>query len=345
MKHGFKSLIVLLVLLIAPGPIFASSKLSKTVLEKPSPLAVLPISIKANRIHVIVDQSGLELEMLLDTGATGTVFLESEKLPATRFNLGEQVGVSFPALNQTAMSSRISGLSLKLGLLTLPTQNGLYIRKDQKITKKLGSNFDGILGRDFFLSYTLEFDPQLRELRLYKRLTDLRPYYAISHQIRMNDGLPHIRYISKLPWERHASQKELLLDTGYPGHVVIWNGRKFRRSMGVHMPLLKTGMLTLGTVDFGDLKFVNTPIFVSGRTPEHLSKREGIIGASLLNQFRHVIDFSNRYVLVAPLYDKQGNPLQFVDGRIYTPANERYFFRLFDSSTDSKSDFSFHVQD
>ena len=49
-------------------------------------------------------------------------------------------------------------------------------------------------------------------------------------------------------------------------------------------------------------------------------------------------------VLMKPIYAEDGTPMQFIDGQIYTPANEKYIIRLFGYKHQSAEDFTFHIQ-
>lgn len=343
----FAAFLTLLYLCVSqPLPLDASSvpPVSKSAFDAvPAPISVLPVTIEANRIHFTAMVSGKPLIFLLDTGSTTSVVFESASLPAEMFNLGPTVKVAFPALNRTAQSQRIHNLKLDLSGISFDATDSVFMNQNEKVNLHLDRNYDGIVGQEFFRTFTVEIDPQTLTLSLYPTGTDLAKYYQIGHKVRMSDGLPHIRHRSKMPWEQRASPKDLLLDTGYPGHVVIWDRRQFRAAFGFYTSHQKSGILTLGTLTFGNLSFVNTPIFVSGKIPKNLTKRDGIFGASLLNQFKHVIDFENKQILIRPLYHANGAPMQFVDGQIYTPANEKYVLRLYEDHNRRNGDFTFQI--
>ena len=71
------------------------------------------------------------------------------------------------------------------------------------------------------------------------------------------------------------------------------------------------------------------PIFIASNVPSQSEERDGLIGASILSQYRHVIDFHGERLLLSPLVDDDGEPVQIIDGAVYTPNNEDFKVKFF----------------
>ena len=89
------------------------------------------------------------------------------------------------------------------------------------------------------------------------------------------------------------------------------------------------GVLTAANVEFGELYFENMPVFIASAVPDQSEDRDGLIGASILAQYRHVIDFQRERLLMSAVVDEEGEPIQIIDGAIYTPNNEDFLVKFF----------------
>lgn len=143
----------------------------------------------------------------------------------------------------------------------------------------------------------------------------------------MKDSAPHIRFRTRLPWEKNHSLKELLLDTGYPGAMVIWNRRQFIDAAGTSKIDKyrdeNKGIVTLADFRIGGLYFENVPLFVAPVVPTQAYERDGLLGSNILIQFHHVIDFGSKRLLLSS-GRKYKHP---VDGTFYTPNNENFIVK------------------
>ena len=149
----------------------------------------------------------------------------------------------------------------------------------------------------------------------------------------MEGHTPHIRFFSHMPWEPRPTSKAMLLDTGYPGSMVLWSNKHYRQALRNGQTIRKhedsAGIVSHIKLKFGDLDFENIPVFIAKSVPNQSLKRDGLIGASLLAQYRHVIDFAQAQLHMSPILGSGGNPLQIIDGLIYTPNNENFDLKTF----------------
>lgn len=300
---------------------------------KPSPLAIFPIKIVDNRTHILFDGPNGKRSFLLDTGATSSVFFESNNVPESAYDDSDETQIRFPAVNKSVTGKRISTYTLRSGDATFESRGGVLLSDDKSLKNALEAEFSGIIGQELFTRYVVEIDPENEEMRLYENGTDLRDEHEIEHYLRMEGRTPYITFRSRLPWEKSVSRKNMLLDSGYPGGMVLWNRKHYMMVTSLsernHLEKENMGVLTAATIKFGSLKFESMPIFIASSIPDQAQGRDGLIGASILSQYRYVIDFSTRRLLMTPILDEEGDPIQIVDGAVYTPNNEDFLVKFF----------------
>ena len=320
------------ILLLATSPLPAASASEKSK-HKPTPVVELPISVINNRIQFELMAGDTPLTLLLDTGATSSIYFQSDKLTAIAPELAGEATISFPAINRSVVGKRIKALALRAGDFEFISRGGLLIGGDAYIAAQLEAEYDVILGQEFFKAYTVEIDPAAKLLRLYKPGTNLEPYYKTSHKLHMEGHTPHIRFFSRMPWEQRATRKAMLLDTGYPGSMVLWSEKHYRQALRKGQTISEhedsAGIVSHVKLKFGDLNYENIPVFIAKSVPNQSLKRDGLIGASLLAQYRHVIDFAQAQLHMSPILGSGGNPLQIIDGLIYTPNNENFDLKTY----------------
>ena len=297
------------------------------------PVATFPIEIIDNRTHIRFDGPDGPVTFLLDTGATSSIFFDTALIPATALQGTGEARINFPAIGKAAMGKRLGDITLSEGASTFISQNGLLITGNPDVRTALEANFSGIIGQELFERYVVEIDPQKEILNLYQLGTDLEDNYELKHRLKMLGHTPYITFKSQLPWEKRSSVKNMLLDSGYPGGMVFWSKKHFMQATSLaerrQLTANQMGVLTAANVSFGSLFFENLPIFIASSVPEQSEERDGLIGASILAQYRHVVDFHGERLLLSPLVDDEGEPVQIIDGAVYTPNNEDFKVKFF----------------
>lgn len=305
---------------------------SSFAVAKPAPLARLPIEIVDNRTHILFDGPEGQVTFLLDTGATTSIFFDPDLVPDTALT-GEEAQVNFPAIGHSVFGKRISDIVLGADGAELVSSNGLLIVGEHDVEKALEANFSGIIGQELFRKYLVEVDPYRQEMNLYPAGTVLEEDFEIEHRLEMQGHTPYIVFKSQLPWEKRTSVKNMMLDSGYPGGMVFWSRKHFMQATSLaerkELESRQMGVLTAANIDFGNLYFENLPIFIASNVPSQSEDRDGLIGASILAQYRHVIDFAGERLLLTPVVDEKGEPVQIIDGAIYTPNNEDFKVKFF----------------
>ena len=333
MSNIFFRVVALSIVLLFAGASQTGAMETSTKKLRPSPVAELPITIINNRVHVDFWVGGTRLAFLLDTGATSSIFFQSNHIDALNPTFTGNANLSFPAISRAVEARRIESMPLDHGAFRFVSLRGLYVQTEAAISSQLEAEYDAILGQEFFRAFVVEIDPLEKLMRLYAPGTNLEEYFSIKQKLYMEGHTPHIRFYSKMPWETRHTSKALLLDTGYPGSMVLWNRKHFalasRQGQMVDKKESSAGIVSHIKFDFGELSFENIPVFIARTVPQQSQKRDGLIGASLLAQYHHVIDFAHARIFMTPVFGSDGRPLQIIDGLIYTPNNEEFDLKTF----------------
>ena len=298
-------------------------------------IAEIPINFVNNRVQVVftAGPGKTPLTFLLDTGASSSVFFQSEQLDTVPMAFSGVSKLSFPAIDAKVTGKRIVSIPLRFEDFIFESKRGIYIPANDKVSTQLRIEYDAILGREFFQAFTVEIDPAEKVMRLYKAGTDLRGNFEVSQRIYLEGRTPHIHFVSQMPWERRSSRKTMLLDTGYPGSMVIWNKKHFSLASNAGQTLEKginsAGIVSFIDLTFGKLYFEHIPVFIAGKVPAQAKKRDGLIGASLISQYHHAFDFTNERLLLSPVVGKDGKAVQVIDGLIYTPDKEAFDLKAY----------------
>ena len=317
--------------LVVSSQVTAIEKKKNSV--KPIPIAEIPVTIINNRVQFEVSAGGVSLTVLLDTGATSSIYFHSDKMQTIDPEIAGEASIAFPAIDRSVIGKRLGAIPLRVGNFEFISRRGLLLGDDALVAAQLEAEYDAIIGQEFFRAYTVEIDPSEKILRLYPPGTDMRQYHKTSHRLYMEGHTPHIRFFSQMPWERRATSKAMLLDTGYPGSLVLWNKRHYRQAQTggqiISAHENSAGIVSHIKLKFADLEFENIPVFIASSIPKQSLKRDGLIGASLLAQYHHVIDFAAGRLYMSPIIGSSGTPLQIIDGLVYTPNNERFDLKTY----------------
>lgn len=304
--------------------LFTVSALTASAADR-APVLTVPYALSNNRIELTLELDGESLSLLLDSGASTSVFFADKASSVASLKGTKSADINFPALNQKLKAERLMPFALLHGKRRLEITKAVRLKDHGELRARLLLRHDGILGREIFETHTVEVDAGRRVLRLYPPGTDLSKEYRSAFQLFFQGTAPHIRFRSQLPWENSPSLKELLIDTGYPGAMVIWNDRHFRkaakREKKSQLVKENIGIVGRARFKFGKLIFRNTPVFLGANPPDQENERDGLIGGTILNNFSYAIDFHNERIFMLARRDGGGFARQ-LDGTIYVPNNE-----------------------
>lgn len=186
-----------------------------------SPLFTAPFEYENNRIRLTVEIAGVPLTMLLDSGASTTVLFSNMQQAIAALPTQGNKTVMFPALDEKLQAKKLTEVKATLHDHEFTLSDLVLLDDKTDLRARLLLRYDGILGQEFFRKFTIAVDPAAKTLTLYPAGTDLRHLYRNEYPLYLQDDAPHIRFRSKMPWEKNPSMKEMLVDTGYPGAIVF----------------------------------------------------------------------------------------------------------------------------
>lgn len=300
---------------------------------KPQPIAVLPFYPETNRIRLDAQINGHKLRLLLDSGATTTVLFTTASDAVASIERTGDAQLTFPALDSTFKGERLAPVTMDFSGHMFTAEKVVAFQDNGEVQASLMLGYDGILGQEFFSQHTLEVDPKKRKVNVYPAGTDLSKGYRSTHRLHMQGTAPHILFSSRLPWEQFSSPKVMLLDTGYPGTMVIWDETHFIKASnsGERETLIEEnkGIVTKASFRFGRVHFPGTPVFVGARAPFQTGERDGIIGGNILNKFKYAIDFQSEKMWILTR-EEDGYVFQVAKNTVYPPNGESFIVRNFD---------------
>ncbi len=338
--------------LLAANPCIAAPHDAETatvVTAEEAAIAVLPVTLHNNRLHIGMTVYGTDVTSLLDTGASSTILFNTGKLSKDRLPLGEEIEVNFPAFQASATGRRLPPTRFKAGDLVFVSDRTLFLESREDITGSGEATFDGILGRDFFNSFIIEIVPSQELMLIYPNGTDIGKRFPMRHQLHIDGGTPYLLHRSRLPWETRRTPKKLLLDTGYPGGIVLWDETHFRQATTAEereaLRAENKGIIYYGIMRFGRLIFKNMPVFISPTVPDQAEDRHGIIGASMFLPFRYAFDFQRKSLWLMPRVRSYGIGFQISNDVIYTPGDEDFIVKDFRPKPDIEPKTTIHRGD
>lgn len=301
------------------------------IVEPDLAIARLPVEMINNRIHVTLEVAGQPVKMLLDTGASATILFGDH---FRGLDQQEQIEIAFPAFKASATGYRLNNVQFRTNTFSYTSERVILIENRQQVSSALSDTVEGILGRNFFDRYIIEIIPSESLMVLFPPQTKIGHRFRYRYQLFMDGGSPYLVHRSRMPWEDRRTPKKLLLDTGYPGGIVLWDEKHFNLATDTQerKALLaeNKGIVYFGIVRFGKLIFKNIPIFIGPEAPSRTDDRHGIMGASMFLPFRYAFDFDRNSLWLSPRANSIGLGYQISNEVIFTPGNEEFVVKKFE---------------
>lgn len=293
------------------------------------PLATIPYAMENNRIKMTIPYQGIELWLMLDTGASTTVMFQDPMFEDMALSDGPLI--NFPAFEEQYRTKRIPNITLDMGGLDVTFGNVVMMPYEETISTQMSIGYDGIIGQELFVQFAVLVDPETLTINLYPSGTDFSETFRRRYPLQMVNTRPHVTFTSQLPWEYRSTEKEFLIDTGYPGSLVIWDEEEFKRAVPDFLTRRRMkeenqGVVTYANLLFAKQRFSRIPIFIGANPPKQAKKGVGLLGASLLNHFKYALDFENKS-LWAQDRDLKFTISKYITSEIYTPNQEEYIVR------------------
>ena len=297
---------------------------------EPTPVLTVPFEFENNRIRLKMTVNGVELLMLLDSGASTSVVFAHDDPAINDIKVTGGRSILFPALDEAIKGVSLATTEFKLEGMAIQLNDLVRLDDKSNLRARLLLRYDGILGQEFFRKFTVQIDPKKRVMSLYPKGTNLSGLYRTEHTLYLKGDAPHMRFRSKMPWEESPSLKEMLVDTGYPGAIVFWDSSHYRKAAKLTPDARAPGTAIVGRANFrfGRLRFMGTPVYLGAYPPKQVGERDGLIGATMLNNFTYAIDLTGKKMWMLAVSEGDNYSRQF-DGTFYPPNDDDYVFSIF----------------
>jgi len=339
-------LILSLVSLLGAGPLVAQN-LDLKVLGNYKRIE-LPFEIENDFIvlNVLFDNV-LPMRFIVDTGAENTVLLEKTITDMLEVNYQRTFQIRGADVNNPLIAYLATGIDLRIANRILAKNRSMLVLGNNYFDFKsiTGTNIQGILGADFLMRFTVEFDFK-RSILILHEPSDWKPskrHKRIPAEFVRNRAYLSVPVGVNTPT---TSDRKLLLDSG-AGLTLLMH--TFGDSTKVDLPaqtvpaLIANGLGGSMSGNVGRTQNVKLagktlngvityfqPLDTTGLS--FLNDREGIMGNRMLKRFNVVINYTARKVWFRPegkrwkdkfVYDRSG--ISVVTGgpnlRTYTISN------------------------
>lgn len=287
----------------------------------------LPFSIENDFlvINILLDNV-LPVRFIIDTGAENTVLLEKKMADILKVDYRRTFQVRGADLNTTLTAHLATGIDLRIADRLLARNRSMLVLEENyfDFERLTGTSVQGILGADFLMRFTVEFDFR-KQLMILHEPNDWKPkgkYVEVSSEFVRN------RAYLNIPLSvtgKESTSRRLLLDSGagltllmhtfgdstdinlpqqtVPSYIANGLGGSLEGSVG------RAQRLELGGKNLENVVTYFQPIDTIGLN--YLNGREGIIGNQLLQRFNLVIDYTLQKVWLRPEGSRWKSKFQF----------------------------------
>jgi len=308
----------------------------------------LPFEIENDFIVVnVLLENKLPLRFIVDTGAENTVLLEKTITDMLNVDYRRTFQIRGADVNNPLLAYLATGIDLQIADRILAKNRSMLVLGENYFDFKsiTGTNIQGILGADFLMRFTIEFDFKRRVIVLHEP-GDWKP--SRKHRLVPSEFVRNRAYLN-VPVGVNTPQttdRKLLLDSGagltllmhtygdstsmdlpvqtIPALIANGLGGSMSGNVGRTQSFDIAGKTLVGVVTYFQ------PVDTVGLT--FLNSREGIIGNRMLKRFNVVISYTAQKVWFRPegkrwkekfVYDRSG--ISLVAGgpnlRTYSIAN------------------------
>ncbi len=274
----------------------------------------LPFELVNNLVIIPVEINGIELSFLLDTGVDSTILFSLGEKDTLDLKNTESIMLRGLGDGEPIKALRSSGNEFKLGE-AVHNDLGLYLVFDNPLglSNRMGVPVHGIIGYDLFQDFILEFD------YVKKRLRIIDPLRYNSNRCRRCDEMdlvfhrnkPYISNTGKI--NENTIPLSLLIDSGSGDALWLFENdsdiklpeKNFKDFLGFGIGGSVYGSRSrIDEITFGKYKLTEvTASFLDSiyfKGIDTYEKRNGSIGAQVLNRFHLTIDYPNKKLRFKP---------------------------------------------
>lgn len=279
-------------------------------------LLELPFDLENDFIVIsILLDNVLPLRFIIDTGAENTVLLEKQITDMLQVDYRRTFRVRGADVDNELTAYLATGIDLRIADRLLARNRSMLVLEEnyfdfERIT---GTAIQGILGADFLMRFTVEFDFR-RNMMILHEPSDYKPS---SKHVRVPSTFVRNRAYLDIPVgvsTPEMTSRKLLLDSGagltllmhtfedstsvdlpvqkIPAYIANGLGGSLEGSVGRSRQISLAGKALSGVVTyFQQIDTVGMSF---------LNEREGIVGNKLLKRFNVVINYTGREVYLKP---------------------------------------------
>jgi hypothetical protein len=276
----------------------------------------LPFSIENNFmvINILLDNI-LPVRFIIDTGAENTILLEKTMSDMLQVDYRRTFTIRGADINTTLTAYLATGIDLRIADRLLARNRSMLVLEENyfDFERLTGTSVQGILGADFLMRFTVEFDFRKRLMILHEP-NDWEP---TGKHVNIPAEFIRNRAYLNIPVSvtgNEVTNRRLLLDSGAGLTLLI---HTFGDSTDLDLPQLTVPTYIASGLG-GDLEGSvgrAREIALAGKRLENvityfqpvdtaglafLNDRQGIIGNRLLRRFNVVIDYTQDQVWMRP---------------------------------------------
>lgn len=276
-------------------------------------------------ISVLLDNV-LPLRFIVDTGAENTVLLEKEVSDMLDVKYRRTFQIRGADVENELTAYLATGIDLRIADRLLARNRSMLVLEEnyfdfERIT---GTNIQGILGADFLMRFTVEFDFRRNMMILHEPIK----YKPSKKHVEVPTDFVRNRAYLKVPIgvnSVESTPRRLLLDSGaglsllmhtfgdstnadlpvqkVPAYIANGLGGSLEGSVG------RSRRLQLGGKELGGVVTYFQPLDTVGL--DFLNEREGIMGNRMLRRFNVAIDYTGKKVYFRPEGRRWKDKFQF----------------------------------
>lgn len=302
--------------------------------DAPTPKAIFDAHLVNHRLFLKArGPDNRPLKLLLDTGATATVLFDEDTPPEI-----SEPGISmvnFPALHITTPGRIIEGFNLSIEDIDLGVIKALSVHDALAHEIEPAIGFDGVLGRDIMDKYIIDIDSKKKLVKLWEKGSDLSHFFPMIAPLHSDANRPVVDLRLSLPWDKKARTKNLMLDSGFAGTLVLWQNKRFLTAVRstFETPLfLRANYAVVMDFSFAGVKLQKTPAYMVIRhqipmDETEIEKSDGLIGMAFMSLFHYAIDMEGKK-LYLKAYKKRRPSEQVTKDMLKYAPNDRQVYVL-----------------
>lgn len=275
----------------------------------------IPFQSAFNLVVLPVKLNGVELNMILDTGASKSIVFNLRGIDSLEVKQGNLLAVTGYGEEKTFSAYYSENNTLDINGYK-NTESNLFIAAEKQIDllPTMGFEVHGLLSTQFFENALVEIDYPSKKIRLYKDSAAVRYKTRTMKRIPLTfkNGKPYTQGYFKS--RSNQVEAELLIDLG--SGDALWlleleenfelHGESFEDYLGFGMNGEIYGIRSkMDQLFFGgfELNRITTSQPKKGQfslSGDGLSKNQGSIGGEVLSRFKNIFDYQNSVLYLAP---------------------------------------------